>query len=456
MTSPNHVIGGIVITGLFGSFMNLNILANPWYIATTIIASLLPDIDHTRSIIGKIFLPFSRYLNRRYGHRTITHSLTILIGLSLFLAYLEAIFLHTSTYSKIFFLAYFSHLILDMMTVQGVPLLYRFLRNPCVMPGNPDMRFRTGNIRTETSIFCFFLLSAIFLQPLIKNGFWTQYNRFFGTPKHLASEYNKSDDALYVKYLVKQGTEEMRGEGYCIEASENKVVLLEENRFKILDKERYVIKETVPEHTGKQLQFKTIHFINISVDSLNQLVDNQDIKEMSLQSSNPFRYYQNNIPSITKSFKGEYLDQIIFEEIKETTALNNNHKITYHINHKIQTIQQQIESIKAAQAQQLSSYEQQLKKLEYLENKIFNETDIVIKERLLKQIKTLKKIKIPKIDQQKIPELEAKIKELRLSDQIKYQDKKMKLQNQTSSSNTTPYQFTGFITLVLITDTKVA
>ena len=216
MTSPNHVIGGIVITGLFGSFMNMNILASPWYIATTIVASLLPDIDHTRSIIGKIFLPFSRFLNRRYGHRTITHSLVTMIGFSLFLAYLEATFLHSSIYSKIFFLAYFSHLILDMMTVQGVPLLYPFLRNPCVMPGNPDMRFRTGNIRTETSIFCFFLISAIFLQPLIKNGFWTQYNRFFGTPKHLASEYNKSDDALYVKYLVKQGTEEMRGEGYCI------------------------------------------------------------------------------------------------------------------------------------------------------------------------------------------------------------------------------------------------
>ena len=456
MTSPNHIIGGIVITGLFGSFMNMNILASPWYIATTILASLLPDIDHTRSIIGKIFLPFSRYLNRRYGHRTITHSLMMLIGLSLFLAYIEATFLHTSTYSKIFFLAYFSHLILDMMTVQGVPLLYPFLRNPCVMPGNPDMRFRTGNIRTETSIFCFFLLSAIFLQPLIKNGFWTQYNRFFGTPKHLASEYNKSDDALYVKYLIKQGTEEMRGEGYCIEASENKVVLLEENKFKTLDKERYVIKETIPEHTGKELQFKTQHFINISVDSLNKIVADQDLKEINIQSSLPFRYYQNNIPSITKSFKGEYMNQIFFEEIIEPIKSNTSQKFTYHINPKIQTLQQQIDFLQNHQAQQLIFYKQQLQKLENLKNQIFRETNIVIKERLLKQIKMLEKNKSPIIDQQKIPELKTKIKELQLRDQIKYQEKQMKFQNQSHTFTNTPNQLTGFITIILIIEQKAS
>ena len=138
MTAPNHIIGGIVITGLFGSFMNMNILASPWYIVTTIFASLLPDIDHTRSIIGKMFLPFSRFLNRRYGHRTITHSLIIMIALSLLSAFLETTFLHSSIYSKIFFLSYFSHLILDMMTVQGVPLLY-----PCLLYTSPSPRDAT-------------------------------------------------------------------------------------------------------------------------------------------------------------------------------------------------------------------------------------------------------------------------------------------------------------------------
>ncbi len=75
MTAPNHIIGGIVITGLFGSFLKLNILANPIFNASTILGSLIPDIDYTKSTIGKIFRPISKYLNRRFGHRTVTHSI---------------------------------------------------------------------------------------------------------------------------------------------------------------------------------------------------------------------------------------------------------------------------------------------------------------------------------------------------------------------------------------------
>ncbi len=106
MTTPNHIVGGFVITGIFGSFMNINILASPWYIATTIIASVLPDIDHTRSIIGKIFLPFSRFINRRFGHRTITHSLLVLLISSLLMAYLEITFFHSSQFTKVYFLGF--------------------------------------------------------------------------------------------------------------------------------------------------------------------------------------------------------------------------------------------------------------------------------------------------------------------------------------------------------------
>ena len=235
MTAPNHIIGGIVITGLFGSFLNLNILASPIFIASTIFGPLIPDIDYTKSMIGKVFRPISKYLNRRYGHRTITHSLIAMFGSFLLFAIIESTFFGKTTTSKIYLLGFFSHLVLDMMTVQGVPLFYPFLRNPCVLPGNPNARFKTGNLHSETMIFCFFLLSLVFLQPLFANGFWTQYNRYFGTPKHLASEFHKSPDALNVKYTVKRGTESIKGEGICISASDAGIVLLEENGFHILN-----------------------------------------------------------------------------------------------------------------------------------------------------------------------------------------------------------------------------
>ncbi len=41
---------------------------------TASLISLLPDIDHPESLIGRIFHPLSKYIRRKYGHRTVTHS----------------------------------------------------------------------------------------------------------------------------------------------------------------------------------------------------------------------------------------------------------------------------------------------------------------------------------------------------------------------------------------------
>jgi inner membrane protein len=48
MTAPNHITGGIVFTGLFCSFFHKYICKSV-FISATILGSLLPDIDHTKS-----------------------------------------------------------------------------------------------------------------------------------------------------------------------------------------------------------------------------------------------------------------------------------------------------------------------------------------------------------------------------------------------------------------------
>ncbi len=55
MQGYNHVAGGLVFTGIFASFHDVNVLSSPGLISATVAASLLPDIDHTRSAIGKTF-----------------------------------------------------------------------------------------------------------------------------------------------------------------------------------------------------------------------------------------------------------------------------------------------------------------------------------------------------------------------------------------------------------------
>ena len=73
MTAPNHIVGGFCFTGVFASIGGINILQDYRLIPIILFASLLPDIDHTKSVIGKLFFPLARAINRKYGHRTITH-----------------------------------------------------------------------------------------------------------------------------------------------------------------------------------------------------------------------------------------------------------------------------------------------------------------------------------------------------------------------------------------------
>ncbi len=87
-----------------------------------------------------------------------------------------------------------------MMTVQGIPLLYPFKRNPCVIPANPELRFKSGNFHTESIIFCILFILGFTCKDLFKNGFWTSYNKAFGSIKHLAKEFRRTTKLIKVHF----------------------------------------------------------------------------------------------------------------------------------------------------------------------------------------------------------------------------------------------------------------
>jgi len=75
MLAPNHAVFGSSLTlfllGIFGVSMSLH-----WtIILIAILGSLMPDIDMPKSTIGRLIPFISVPLERRFGHRTITHSL---------------------------------------------------------------------------------------------------------------------------------------------------------------------------------------------------------------------------------------------------------------------------------------------------------------------------------------------------------------------------------------------
>lgn len=99
MLGRTHISGGIVTSLLFcGDDMSA--------IVFVVIGSILPDIDHPGSMIGKN-IPL---LPRLFKHRGFTHSILFCLLMSLVNMWIC--------------IGCFVHIIMDMMTKQGVELFY--------------------------------------------------------------------------------------------------------------------------------------------------------------------------------------------------------------------------------------------------------------------------------------------------------------------------------------------
>ena len=281
MTSPNHIVGGIAITGISLSFWDINIFQKPSFLVVAIFASLLPDIDHTKSIIGKIFFPIAKHLDKNFGHRTITHSLTFLVPSVFVVAFIERGLVSTDlTYTYVYFFGVLSHLILDMLTVQGIPLFYPFMRNPCVIPANPSYRIRSGNIKSEAIAMALFTMVLMSSFDLFQNGFWTSYNRSFGTITHAFREFKSSETIVSASYKYSFNGKEIHSAGYIIDATENYVELWDntgiEPRIVKIDKldNRFKNIQIQPVKTKFKYQVLDLNLFNVTLQQINDTLDN--------------------------------------------------------------------------------------------------------------------------------------------------------------------------------------
>lgn len=133
MKGKAHLTTGIV-TGVIGAILStplqtslpLSLICMP---IGSAIGSLTPDIDLPTSKIGHIIKPFSKLINKVFGHRTITHAPLWLIPLLIFW-YLFPNIISNPSYLFLqwllfgYILGFASHLLSDSMTMGGIPLLY--------------------------------------------------------------------------------------------------------------------------------------------------------------------------------------------------------------------------------------------------------------------------------------------------------------------------------------------
>lgn len=381
MTAPNHITGGTVFTGLFCSLFEINIFSSPLFIILVIIGSILPDIDHTKSLIGKLFYPISKYISKNYGHRTITHSAIFLFLITSISLFLEKYFLNNYEITIILFFSILSHLILDMCTLQGIPLFYPFYKNPCVLPANPDLRIRTGDIKSEGVILFIFSISTIFMQDLFANGFWSNLNNQFNDITHTQKEFSNTNNLLNVDFEYSDFNKKIKGNGIIINSVGNEIFILDSLKIHRLKKGKtgMMIKTLQTKKTEKILKINQKSFINISLDSLNTIMKNKFIYESSIFSNqkinvvsskglinkNEFKFSNEYNLKFTQSFK-DSISYDLESKIKEIDFKIKREKKQVYLKNKIQT--ENLEKIKNLENSLKS--EKELFKINEIKNEI--------------------------------------------------------------------------------------
>ncbi|QKS70132.1 metal-dependent hydrolase [Paenalkalicoccus suaedae] len=117
------------------------------------IGALAPDIDETRSWLGRRLPILSTIVKALFGHRGLTHS-GLIVGLATF-----GIVTSPSPFLVAFCLGVILHIVGDLFSHGGIPLFYPFVRKRTTIP-----LYRTGSL---VEILIFMATAAYILWCLV-------------------------------------------------------------------------------------------------------------------------------------------------------------------------------------------------------------------------------------------------------------------------------------------------
>ena len=123
MMARSHVVVGLTAWVATAPLLHVPTL-NPIYLVLVVAGSLLPDIDHPKSWVGRRTRPVSTAIASTFSHRGITHSAIAVIGLAALL--LHAGYRRAGISALV--IGYLSHLAADMLTPQGLRLVWPLRR----------------------------------------------------------------------------------------------------------------------------------------------------------------------------------------------------------------------------------------------------------------------------------------------------------------------------------------
>ncbi|MBL8206920.1 MAG: metal-dependent hydrolase [Blastocatellia bacterium] len=162
---------------------------NPVLLVTAALASQLPDVDTSTSFVGRILWPLSRWLENRFPHRTLTHSLlatAIIAVLALPLRWQQSQLWYA------LMLGYFSGWFGDAFTKSGVAAFYPLSSARLVIPANPRLRLTTGS-RAEYVVCAVLLLSlTVSFQLHTNGGLRRTFNALLAQPEGVTALFAKA------------------------------------------------------------------------------------------------------------------------------------------------------------------------------------------------------------------------------------------------------------------------
>jgi len=194
MKSITHAVFATTMTSLFLG------TSEPILLLTGAIASQLPDIDTSKSIPGRILLPLSSWLEKRYPHRSITHS--FLATGAIALVTLPVALMAMKLWQALV-LGYFCGWIADAFTKSGVAAFYPSAAR-LVIPGNPQLRLSTGS-NAEYFIMAVLVVVMLISTSINSNGgILRSFNQTLGLPTG-AVEIVNSDGSQYLLFAFVNG-----------------------------------------------------------------------------------------------------------------------------------------------------------------------------------------------------------------------------------------------------------
>ena len=167
------------------------------------------------------------------------------------------------------------------------------------------------------------------MQDLFANGFWSTINNNFNDVKHQIREYKKSTAALKLEYDYNIYQNNFKGKGDLIQATENEIFILSNNKILELHKDEQGLKVKIlkTSKTKNKIHETKIEINNLKESEINNLLKNKFIAAGTIYT-NFGAALQNNPLEIKKKFQIENKHNLAFiSHIQDTLSADKEKKV---------------------------------------------------------------------------------------------------------------------------------